>query len=41
MKEVASEKTIFENVGRIYIKYGDYYIPNLVLRNQTEYEIGI
>ena len=41
MKEVASEKTIFENMGGTYIKCGDYYIPNLVLRDQTEYEIGI
>lgn len=41
VKEVANEKTIFENMGGTYIKCGDYYIPNLVLKDQTEYEIGV
>ena len=31
----------FERIGITYTKVGDYYIPDLVLPEQKEYEIGV
>ena len=33
-------KTIFERMGGTYRKVGDYYIPNLVLFEETGHQIG-
>ena len=33
--------SIFERMGGTYTKVGDYYIPDLVLPEQKEYDIGI
>lgn len=33
-------KSIFEQMGGTYRKVGDYYIPDLVLSDETEYQIG-
>ncbi len=33
-------KSIFEQMGGTYRKVGDYYIPNLVLPDEPEYQIG-
>ncbi len=33
-------KSIFEELGGTYTKVGDYYIPDLVLPEQEEYQIG-
>ncbi len=33
-------KSIFEEMGGTYTKVGDYYIPDLILPEQEEYQIG-
>ena len=33
-------KSIFEEMGGTYRQVGDYFIPNLVLSNDGEYQIG-
>ncbi len=33
-------KSLFEEMGGTYTKVGDYYIPDLVLPEQEEYQIG-
>ena len=33
-------KSIFEQNGGTYTKVGDYYIPNIAVRNTKEYHIG-
>ena len=34
-------KTIFEELGGTYTKQGDYYLPDVKLPDQPEYEIGV
>ena len=33
-------KSTFEEMGGTYIRVGDYFIPNLVLDDEPEYQIG-
>lgn len=33
-------KSTFEEMGGTYIRLGDYFIPNLVLDDEPEYQIG-
>ncbi len=33
-------KSIFEEMGGTYTRVGDYYIPDLILPEQEEYQIG-
>ena len=35
------EQTLFEQNGGTYTKQGDYYLPNIKLPEQPEYEIGV
>ena len=35
------EQILFEQNGGTYIKQGDYYLPNIKLPEQPEYEIGV
>ena len=35
------EQTLFEQNGGTYIKQGDYYLPNIKLPEQPEYEIRV
>ena len=43
MSESNNERplSIFERMGGTYTKVGDYYIPDLVLPEQKEYDIGV
>ncbi len=34
-------KTLFEELGGTYTQQGDYYLPDIKLPEQPEYEIGI
>ena len=34
-------KTIFENNGGTYESQGDYLLPNLTLRDEKQYLIGV
>ena len=33
-------KSTFEEMGGTYIRVGDYFIPDLVLDDEPEYQIG-
>lgn len=35
------EKTLFKQSGGTYTQQGDYYLPDIKLPDQSEYEIGI
>ncbi len=35
------EKTVFEQLGGTYTQQGDYYLPDIKLPEQPEYEIGV
>nr|WP_316625087.1 hypothetical protein [uncultured Ruminococcus sp.] len=35
------QKTIFEQLGGTYSQQGDYLLPNLKMREQPEYSIGV
>ncbi len=34
-------KTLFEELGGTYTRQGDYYLPDIKLPEQPEYEIGV
>ncbi len=34
-------KTLFEELGGTYTQQGDYYLPDIKLPEQPEYEIGV
>ncbi len=34
-------KTLFEELGGTYTRQGDYYLPDIKLPEQQEYEIGV
>ena len=33
-------KSLFEEMGGIYRQVGDYFIPNLILPDDSDYQIG-
>ena len=40
-EEIAMEKSLFEQMGGLYTRVGDYLLPNLILTDEGQKPIGI